>query len=594
MRNCWKVETVVALFLCLLLPACGNLGATGGHRAEFLITLTSVSPSSVMAGSPTFTLTVKGTNLSTSGILVWNGGKQIIAVTLSSSEATFTIDASLIANPGSISLQFVDGINSNELSNALTLTVAPRGPTACALFGTYDFLFAGFGMNYSHVIMAGAFGVDVSGNVAGEADYPWGGATLSGTCTNSGAPNVGTLSFNEFNSEPNTLNYTFVLQQQGSGGTRGRLFEVGENTSPFGTLSGSGMFVEASPDSVLGGDYAFGLVGEDPSGANGVGSQVAAVGRITYSKGTLNSGFGDINDGGTVTANGTVTALNNPSPPDIWGRTQWTLSIEGQSFPMVLYLNSSGIIFAFGNVFPPSSSSMFVAGFFSPQSSAGSYSNSSLNGPLVFDTQGAPPPLCCWTTNPSSTDTTIGSASGFDGNSGTFNLLFDNVSGGVANLNQTVTGATYSVASNGRATVSYTSGGETREYVYYLDNVNDGYILGLDNSAEFGFFQPQASGPFNTASVNGTFAMGTFFPSLPGSPNLTTEVTLNNGNLTASAPSGALSGTYSITAAGRGTATVNLPVLGGNDLVLYVIDSQSVVLMGSDNTTADAITLMHF
>jgi len=35
-------------------------------------------------------------------------------------------------------------------------------------------------------------------------------------------------------------------------------------------------------------------------------------------------------------------------------------------------------------------------------------------------------------------------------------------------------------------------------------------------------------------------------------------------------------------------------VLGGNDLVFYVIDPESVEVMGADNTTADAITFMHF
>ena len=185
-------------------------------------------------------------------------------------------------------------------------------------------------------------------------------------------------------------------------------------------------------------------------------------------------------------------------------------------------------------------------------------------------------------------------ASGFNSGAGTFNLQFDQVSGGVANLNQNAAAA-YSVASNGRATVSYKVGGNMIDYVYYLDDSNDGFILGeTGNAAEFGFFQPQAAGPFTASTINGTLASATFLPMTPASPNLATEITLNNGTLSASTPAGALTGTYTVAASGRGTASVDLPVLGGSNLVLYVIGPGSVEVMGGDNTTTNAITFMHF
>lgn len=80
----------------------------------------------------------------------------------------------------------------------------------------------------------------------------------------------------------------------------------------------------------------------------------------------------------------------------------------------------------------------------------------------------------------------------------------------------------------------------------------------------------------------------------PASPNIATEITLKNGTLSANTPAGALAGTYAVAPSGRGTASVNLPVLGANNLVLYVIGPGSVVVMGSDNTTSNAITFMHF
>ena len=78
-------------------------------------------------------------------------------------------------------------------------------------------------------------------------------------------------------------------------------------------------------------------------------------------------------------------------------------------------------------------------------------------------------------------------ASGFNSGAGTFNFLQDNVSGGTAHLNKSITGATYNVAADGRATVSYASCGTTHNYVYYLDNSNDGYILGLDKQRRVQF-----------------------------------------------------------------------------------------------------------
>jgi len=249
------------------------------------------------------------------------------------------------------------------------------------------------------------------------------------------------------------------------------------------------------------------------------------------------------------------------------------------TFVFLMTTPTSGFVVAYY------SGGVTLAGSVVSQANTNGYGNSSLNAPFVLSMMGAPPPVCCTT----ATDTTVGLASGFNSGAGTFNLQLDNVSGGVANLNQAVSGATYSVASNGRASVSYNLGGNTENYVYYLDKANEGFIVGLGNSAEFGFFQAQSSGPFSTSSINGTFVSGTLLTVDPTSPNLATEITLSNGNLSGNTPSGALTGTYS----GRGTASVNPPVLGGNDLVFYVIGPDSVVVMGSDATTSDAITAMH-
>jgi hypothetical protein len=617
-RN-WLLGFGLIASLCLV-PACGNLGPTGGHRGQFIVTLTSVSPSSVTAGGPPFILTVNGSNL-TGGFatIVWNGGQQIASVgaghSTESTQATFLIDASLIANPGNVSIAVVDGINSNLLSNTLTLTVMPHTTTSCALFGLYHYLVTGFDPK-GPMVAAGAFGVDASGNVTGEYGFgdplnpfflfgnapefigPGFPVTAGGRCTNSSTPNQGTLTVScacGASTGTFTFTYTFLLQQGGGG----RLVESNDAVGPFGNMSGSGVFAKVIPDSVFNGNYATGMAGTDTHGDQGLWTHVGAVGTFRFSNGNLN-GVTDVNDGGTVISNAT---LSGPPPgipsfsPDVYSIDQLDLNLTGLQDTIVFYMlmTSPATGFVVGTVNSPLASSgtfegVSLAGFVSSQANADTYGNNSLNAPLVLSTLGAPPPLCCTT----STDTALGLASGFNSSAGTFNLQFDRVSGGVANLNQTMTGATYSVASNGRATVSYSAGGNTFNYVYYLDGDNDGYILGLGSSAEFGFFQPQAPGPFMTSTINGTFASATFLPLTPASPNLATEITLNNGGLSANTPGGALMGTYAVGASGRGTATVNLPVLGGSNLVIYVIGPNSVEVMGSDNTMSDAIAFMHF
>jgi hypothetical protein len=568
-----------------------------------------------MAGGPPFLLTVNGSNfLGGQVTLVWNGGQQITSIssgTISHAQAVFPIDAALIANPGNFSIAVVDGISGNQLSNALTLTVTPRAATACALFGTYHYLLTGFDKN-GPMLAAGGFGVDAGGNVVGEYGFgdpfnPFlffgnpavGDTGLSGQCTNGATPNQGTLTlscvcgFATF-----TYTYTFIVQEGGGG----RLVESNDPTGVFGNISGSGFFAQVIPDSMFNGDYAFGVAGTDGFGDGGLWTHTGAVGAFTLSNGNLN-GFTDVNDGGTVISDAALSgppATNPPSPPlspDAYSIGRLNVTIAGLQDSVELYMlvtsPTAGFLVAPipSPVLPPGTpGGVVLGGIVSSQVNGDAFGNSSLNAPLVFTTLGAPPPLCCTT----STDTALGLASSFNSAAGTFNLQLDSVSGGVASLNQTITGATYSVATNGRATVSYTSGGKAANYVYYLDDANDGFILGLGNTAEFGLFHPQAAGPLSTASINGTFASATFLPLVPSSPNLATEITLNNGNLSASTPSGALSGTYSVAASGRGAASVNLPVLGGSDLVFYVISPSSVVLMGSDNTATDAVTLMHF
>jgi hypothetical protein len=181
-------------------------------------------------------------------------------------------------------------------------------------------------------------------------------------------------------------------------------------------------------------------------------------------------------------------------------------------------------------------------------------------------------------------DTSIGLASGFSASPGTFNLQLDSVTDGVPNLNQDISGATYSVDTTGRGTMTYTpSGGAATSYVIYLDDFNDGYMLQTSGNVGFGFFQAQTS----ASLADGTFLAGTLFPPVSSSPNTADSITLSGGTI-----SGALTGTYSILGS-RGMATVDQPVLGSDDLVFYIFGSDGFVVMGSDAVLDNGIAFLH-
>lgn len=118
--------------------------------------------------------------------------------------------------------------------------------------------------------------------------------------------------------------------------------------------------------------------------------------------------------------------------------------------------------------------------------------------------------------------------------------------------------------------------------------MNDGYILETSGNVGFGFFEAQATGPFTNSSINGTFAGGTWCPPVSTSPNNATTITLNNGTI-----SGPITGTYTVGASGRGTATVNLPLFGSDNAVFYIVGPNNFYVMGSDAVTDDTIGFLH-
>jgi hypothetical protein len=557
----------------------GHGGGGGGGQGIPGATITSLSPSSVPAGSPPFTLTVNGSGFVAGGSLSWNGTTPLGQYTfVSSTQVTVQIGAGLIMSPGSGVIVATIPTPRTNPSNALTLTINPFASSACVLFGMYGFFFTGFDSS-GPVTIGGVFGVDANGNVSGEEDFKDLAGTRAaqpitgGLCTNSSTANEGMLTVT---TATGTSTYSFTTQALPVPGVRGQMAESGDANG----VSGSGRFVFSPPGNFFSGDYVIALTGSDSSGG-----RMGVLGRFTDNDnncegcpGTLSGGEGDINDNGAITPSVQITG--NVSVPDLYSRSIATLTLGTQTLQIAFYVFSSGGGFAVD--VDSGASSPLLAGFVSSQSNSGGYANVYLNAPVVFSTWGA------LAGSPASSDTSVGIASGFNSGAGTFNLQLDSIAGGVASLNQTINGATYAIASNGRATISYTSGATTHNLVLYLDAMNDGYILDNSGSVGFGFFEAQATGPFTNASIHGTFAGGTWFPPVSTSPNTDAAITLDNGVI-----SGTVTGTYIVDSFGRGTATVDLPIFGSTDLVLYIVGANNFYVMGSDAVTDDTIGFLH-
>ena len=427
-RHSGKCKLCLVLLLGIITSSCmkGGGGGGGGGGGKMLLpapTLTSLSPSSVTAGAPPFTLTLTGSGFVAGGYITWNGNGIGNYTFVSSTQVTVFVGAPLIAGAGSASIMVANPTVQKAPSNALSLTIQPFTSSACVLYGMYSFFFTGFETPGAGVIpftVAGEFGVDVDGSVSGEEDFKAPNATLpaepitGGTCTNGAVANQGTLTIT---TAAGTSTYTFNTQTTPAPGVKGRMAENESN----GT-TGSGRFVFTPPSGFFSGDYVFALIGNDSSGG-----RMGVVGRFTdndnnqlNTPGTLANGLGDVNDNGTVAASVSVTG--NVTVPDAYSRCTASITVGTQNLTLAFYVITSSSGFA--TDIDSGASTPLLAGFVTVQAAYGQLNNGNLDAPIILNAWGVVPGP------PMASDTSIGLASGFSASAGTFNLQLDSVTDG--------------------------------------------------------------------------------------------------------------------------------------------------------------------
>jgi hypothetical protein len=130
MKRSWTA-LAVALISILAVAGCNDYGNTFQNNTGASVTF--LSPSTISAGSPDFTLTINGSGFVAQTYVTWNGKKLNTLVTLDSTKTivlsvTATVPAALVAKPGTatvITQNPFSGAGNNGLSNPVTFIINP-------------------------------------------------------------------------------------------------------------------------------------------------------------------------------------------------------------------------------------------------------------------------------------------------------------------------------------------------------------------------------------------------------------------------------------------------------------------------------------
>ena len=127
------VKTVILAGLLAVGLACGysKPTTTTPPAAGTMPNISALAPSSMAAGSPSFVLTVNGTNFNSNAAVNWNGTAQTTSH-VNANQLTATIPAASITTAGTVTVTVTNpgtsggiygGGTSAESSNSMTFTI---------------------------------------------------------------------------------------------------------------------------------------------------------------------------------------------------------------------------------------------------------------------------------------------------------------------------------------------------------------------------------------------------------------------------------------------------------------------------------------
>jgi hypothetical protein len=460
---------------------------------------------------------------------------------------------------GLLSALFLVGCGSNNSSG---FTASGNFSTA-SISGQYAYQFSGFDLTTSaSYVRAGVFTADGTGRItSGTDDFSEGTTAVSN-------PISGTYSVS--NDGTGTATITVAGATITLGMTLVSPSKIYLIEADIGLVGGG--VAEKQNTAVLStipsGTFAFRMHTASPSRASS-----GTVGAMTISGGVI-TGSEDVNLNAVVSSGTLSGSLNVPDPTNGRGTGTLTDSLGVTSTFVYYVVDSSNIRFF--------STTPATVGLGRAELQSGApFSNSSLNGGYALGIKGD-------TATFFDGFQAVGrfSANGTGGiSAGAEDLAQD----GAISSNISFTG-TYSVTSNGRATVTVNGAGLPAQAIIWMVSPSRAFVLiNSANPVAEGTIDLQRSNSFSNSTIVGQF--GFVMDGFDTTPNTYDRVgtlqwdgaghlTLNELiNFSGTLNSAVLSGTYSVAQNGRATGSINS--LSGN-LVFYLVSGSDAYVLQAD------------
>jgi hypothetical protein len=533
------------------------------------IAVSPSSPSIAVGATQQFTATAKD-----------SGGNTISGVTFtwaSSTAAVATINSNGVATGVSAGTTQITASASGITSPADTLTITAPAVATIAVSPSSPSIAVGATQQFT------ATAKDSGGNTINGVTFTWASSTTGVATIDSAGLSTGV-----------------------SVGTTQITASASGVTSSGDTLTVKALSTCTSggSESLLTGAYTFLLHGFDSAN-----NPAIVIGTLTFNgTGTITAGAVDMNLNSGVKSNLSVASGSYTVGNDQRGCMVITTSAGTQNYRFSLGNISDGVA-STGHMIDFDTAGPFTAGILRKQS-GGPFSNASANGNYVFGGSSSQNSAQC--TSPCKLGLigviTLNGKGGVSGGSEDFNQN-GVIDGNAANTTWPASpisidsGGTYSVAANGRATLTFSFGGgaSTSDTVLYLVSPSETFFMSTDpqttNGVTAGTALLQSGTPFATNPLSGSYigydsgtgATGVgrtdlylLGPLTSGSSALA-GVQLRNTGGTFSYGSNAFSGaTYSVSTAGRAIITG-----GGHNSLLYLVSASQAFFLQA-NASVDS------
>jgi hypothetical protein len=607
-------------------PATGIYVAPMSVPGPATATITATVTGGSTTGIATINITpAQGVAISPAGIAVPAGSTQLFAATVSGASVSPTWQVNGVAGGDSA----FGTITANGLYTA-PLTPPPGGSTVVTAVSGANSGTAAVTVTFTSVSMNGPYAFFYSGT---DSAGPL--AVAGRFVANS---NAGTLSgLEDYNSlklktpaQAQAISGTFVVNPDGSGsatvndppiggmdtwhfaltpGPQGGATQHVLLTRFDSSATGSGAMDQQSPTQLVlssfKNNYAFGLGGFDPSGKG-----LQMVGKFQadgFGNIPVNFAVEDINDGGAEnTASTADTTLHgtfflDPANPGT-GRGSLQLINTSTQFPGTFNFTFYMVDSTHLDIIENDLNAFLVGACFSAPNTNGSFTTTSVKGNYAF-TQGG--------LTSGNQPLALGGVFATNGSGGIAGGILDTNTNGSASLSQMITASSYTVDPNfGRISLSLTaSANTTSTYAAYATSSGTLEMIGLNTTSSVsGQAFPQTStGPvvgtfglnlggvtsggkaFAGQNIIGEVQQSSSLNSITGSLDINTA-----GSITAAAPLLSTSSVIATDVNGRGSESLVTSGAGTFDVVFYVVNPNTALLLGGASSVSLGVQVLQF